>query len=294
MTHAIEGLWVASLTPLDAQGNPDVAALAAHFARLDAQGCQGYVVFGTCGEGPSFSVDERLATLDGLLRAGVKPERLTLGTTAAALPDAIALTSGALARGVTRTLQIAPFFWRDADADGIHAAYARTIDAVGDDRLLLFTYNIPQVARPAVPPEVLARLRREYGKVVAGVKDSSGVFDSFRAYREAAPDATVLVGAEVDIARALAEGGAGTICGMANIVPTTVRAQFEQGVAAEPAMRAACAAMRGPFVAAAKAAVAAQTGDEAWLRVRAPLRPLGLADGQAILREAQGGALQAA
>ncbi len=294
MTHAISGLWAAALTPLDAAGNADVAALAAHCAGLAARGCEGFVVFGTTGEGPSFTAAERLAALEGLLKAGMQPETLALATGAAALPDAIVMTRGALALGVTRTLQLAPFFWRDADEGGIHAAFAQTIEATGDDRLRLFTYNIPQCARPGVPPAVLARLRREFGAVAAGVKDSSGAFDSFRAYRAAAPEATVLVGAEVDIARAAAEGGVGTICGMVNIVPDTVRAMFTQGAAAEPAMRAACAALGDPFLPNLKAAMAAATGEESWLRVRAPLAAKTLAEGKPILDALRGTALKAA
>lgn len=294
MTHAISGLWAAVLTPLDAAGDADVATLATHCAGLAAHGCQGFVVFGTTGEGPSFTTAERLAALEGLLKAGMKPETLALATGAAALPDAIAMTRGALALGVTRALQLAPFFWRDADEDGIHAAFARTIEAAGDDRLRLFAYNIPQCARPGVPPAVLARLRREFGAVAAGVKDSSGVFDSFRAYRAAAPEATVLVGAEFDIARAVAEGGAGTICGMVNIVPEAVQAMFTQGAAAAPAMRAACAALGEPFLSNIKAAMAAATGHEGWLRVRAPLTAKTLADGKRILEALRGTTRKAA
>lgn len=283
MTHAISGLWAAVLTPLDASGDVDVATLAAHCAGLAAKGCEGFVVFGTTGEGPSFTAAERLAALEGLLKAGMAPGTLALATGAAALPDAIAMTRGALALGVTRTLQLAPFFWRDAEEEGIHAAFARTIEATGDDRLRLFAYNIPQCAQPGIPPAVLARLRREFGAVAAGVKDSSAEFDSFRAYRAAAPDATVLVGAEFDIARALAGGGAGTICGMVNIVPELVRAMFTAGAAAEPAMRAACAALGEPFLPNLKAAMAAATGHEGWLRVRAPLTQGTLAGGRAVL-----------
>lgn len=294
MTHAISGLWAAVLTPLDAAGGPDVPALAAHCKALAAQGCAGFVLFGTTGEGPSFTVAERLSTLQGLLGAGLGAEALALGTGAAALPDTIAMTRGALALGVTRTLQLAPFFWRDAGEDGVYAAFARTIEAAGDDRLRLFAYNIPQCAQPAVPPAVLARLRRAFGPVAAGVKDSSAVFDSFRAYRAACPEATVLVGAEFDIARAVAEGGAGTICGMVNIVPELVSAMFSRGAAAEPAMRAACGALGEPFLPNLKAAMAAASGNEGWLRVRAPLAPATLATGKAVLAALRGAGRKAA
>jgi 4-hydroxy-tetrahydrodipicolinate synthase len=132
-------------------------------------------------------------------------------------------------------------------------------------------YNIPQVSGVAVPPGVLGRLRERFGAIIAGVKDSTGRFASFQAFRAAAPDVGALVGAEVDIARALAAGGLGTICGMANVVPHLVRGMFA-GPEGEDAMAEACAMFNGPFIPLMKAVLAAQTGDAAWRAVRSPLR----------------------
>ena len=49
----------------------------------------------------------------------------------------------------------------------------------------------------------------------------------------------MLAGAEVLIARALAQGGAGTIRGMANLVPSLVRRMFD-GTEAQQDMEKAC------------------------------------------------------
>jgi len=117
---------------------------------------------------------------------------------------------------------------------------------------------------------VLGRLRARFGAVVAGVKDSTGDWQSFLAFRRTAPACAVLVGAEVLIARALAQGGAGTICGMANLVPALVRRMFA-GHAAEADMAAAVAPIDG--VPMLKAVLAAMTGEEVWRRMRPPLRP---------------------
>ena len=114
--------------------------------------------------------------------------------------------------------------------------------------------------------------------MIAGVKDSSADFAQFRAYRAAAPELTILVGAEPDIGRALAEGGAGTICGMGNVALDLVQAMFHPNPPVEP-MRAACGLVAGPFVALLKAMLAAQSGQAGWLNVRPPLRPATLADG---------------
>ena len=116
-------------------------------------------------------------------------------------------------------LALPPYFYRDVTEDGLVDAYASLLDQVGDDRLRLTLYNIPQVSGVRVPPGVAARLRARYGRVVAGVKDSSADFAQFRGFRAAAPELAVSVGNEPDIGRALAEGGAGTICGMGNVAP---------------------------------------------------------------------------
>lgn len=279
MSDMIQGLWVAMPTPLDAEGHVDHAALVSHGLSLIKQGCDGLVPFGTTGEGPSFTATERLEATEALLKAGIPASQIALGTGFPALPDTVALTRQAMALGLTHALILPPYFFRDAPAEGIEDAYSAIIDGVGSNRLRVTLYHIPQVSGVAVPPAVLGRLRHRYGAVVAGVKDSSGDFSSFLAFRAAAPDCGGLVGAEVDIARALAAGGVGTICGMANLVPDLVRAMFAGG-AAEPAMRAACGLFDGaPFLPLMKAVMAARSGESGWRATRPPLRAAHPADG---------------
>jgi 4-hydroxy-tetrahydrodipicolinate synthase len=243
--------------------------LASHAARLIGQGCDGLVLFGTSGEGPSFSIAQRLDATEAVLRAGIPPEKLALGTGCSAVVDTVAMTRASLGLGVTRAMILPPFYFAGAPDAGIEDAFTAVIEGVADARLSACLYHIPQVSGVGVPAAVLGRLRARFGSVVSGVKDSTGDFESFRAFRREAPDAAVLVGAEVLIARALAEGGAGTICGMANLVPALVRRMFD-GPAAEADMQAACAPIDGiPMM---KAVLAAMTGEPIWRRVRPPLR----------------------
>lgn len=273
----IGGLWAASATPVASDGSVDHAMLANHANRLVLRGCDGLVLFGTSGEGPSFSIAQRLAATEAVLRSGVPAERLALGTGCAAVADTVAMTKACLALGVTRAMVLPPFYFAGAPDDGIEDAFAEVIDGVADDRLSAVLYHIPQVSGVGVPAAVLGRLRARYGGVVAGVKDSSGDFESFRAFRRAAPEAAVLVGAEPLIARALDEGGAGTICGMANLAPGLVRRMFD-GSGATADMVAACAQIDGiPIM---KAALAAMVNEPIWRRVRPPLRSASEAAGQ--------------
>ena len=69
-TGSFQGIWPAMLTPLTADLAIDHARFALHARNLLAAGCGGVTPFGTTGEGPSFSLDERRGAIDDLLRCG--------------------------------------------------------------------------------------------------------------------------------------------------------------------------------------------------------------------------------
>jgi 4-hydroxy-tetrahydrodipicolinate synthase len=276
MPEAITGLWAAATTPTDAGGAIDHAALARHARRLRDAGCDGLVLFGSCGEGPSFSISRRLTAVEAVLGAGIAPERLAVGTGCPAIADSVALTRGVLAQGITRVLLLPPYYFSAVTAEGIEDAFAAVLDGTGDPRLSACLYHIPQVCGVPVPPAVLGRLRAHYGAMVSGVKDSSGDFASFLGFRAAAPDVAALVGDERLIVRALAAGGQGTICGMANLVPKLLRRLFHDA-AAQHLIEQACAPVGDiPLL---KAVLAAMTGEAVWRNVRPPLSAADAAEG---------------
>jgi 4-hydroxy-tetrahydrodipicolinate synthase len=279
MPDAITGLWAAATTPTDTAGAIDHAALARHAQRLIRWGCDGLVLFGSCGEGPSFSIAERLGATEAVLRAGVEPARLALGSGCPAIADTVALTKGMLALGIVRGLLLPPYYFAGVSPEGIEDAYAAVLDRVADARLSACLYHIPQVCGVPVPAAVLGRLRARYGATVSGVKDSSGDFAAFMEFRAAAPDVASLVGAEVLIVRAMEAGGQGTICGMANLVPALVRRLFLDP-SAQTAMEQACAPIDS--IPTLKAALAAVTGEPIWRNVRPPLRATDAAVGARI------------
>lgn len=279
MPEAITGLWAAATTPSDAEGRIDHNATGRHAQRLIRSGCDGLVLFGSCGEGPSFSIAERLATAEAVLRSGVEASRLGMGTGCPAIADTVALTKGMLALGITRTLLLPPYYFAGVSPEGIEDAFAAVLDGVADTRLSACLYHIPQVCGVGVPAAVLGRLRARYGATVSGVKDSSGDFAAFLAFRAEAPDVASLVGAEVLIGRAIAAGGKGTICGMANLVPTLVRRLFHDA-SAQAAIEQACQSIDS--IQTLKAAVAAVTGEPIWRNVRPPLRAADAATGARI------------
>ncbi len=280
MADRIRGVWCATLTPLDAAGAPDARLLAAHVERLFAAGVDGVAPFGTTGEGQSFSVAQRRTGLDALLAAGIAPTRVVVGTGCAALADTIELTRHAVGAGCVGALVLPPFFFKGPSEEGIYASYARLIDGVADARFRLYLYHIPQITGVPVPHDVISRLATTYPGILAGIKDSEGNWTHTRNLLERFRNLSVFVGHEPHLPAALAAGGAGTICGVANLYPRLVRRlhDFAQttGAKDELASVEAFVALTGrvPIFAAFKALLAELTGNPAWDALCPPLVPL--------------------
>ena len=273
----VHGLWCAMLTPLNATGGVDRGMLIAHARSLLGRDVDGVAPFGTTGEGQSFSVAERQAGIDALLAGGIPGERVMAATGCAALPETVTLTRHGVAAGCAACLVLPPFFWKDATDEGLFAWYAHVIEAVGDARLRVYLYHIPQVSGTPLSVDLVARLAAAFPGVVAGVKDSAGNWEYTQALLARVPQLAILVGHEPHLPRLLRAGGAGTICGVANVFPALVQALLSPDVTPADEQRVVTfveIAFRQPFLAAFKAILAEQTHNPAWCAVRAPLLPL--------------------
>jgi len=273
----VRGLWCALLTPIGREGGVDHARLVAHARALLGQGVDGVAPFGTTGEGQSFSADERRAGLDALLEGGVAASRVVAATGCAALPETVALTRHAVAAGCTAALVLPPFFWKDVADDGLFAWYATLIEKVADPRLKLLLYHLPQVSAVPLSVDLVGRLAAAFPGTVVGVKDSEGNWAHTSALLARVPGLAVLIGHEPHLPRLMRAGGAGTICGVANLLPGLVRALLSPQVDAGDEARIAAfidIAFRQPLMAGFKSMLADQRSDPGWLAVRPPLVPL--------------------
>jgi 4-hydroxy-tetrahydrodipicolinate synthase len=207
-------------------------------------------------------------------------------TGCAALPETIELTRHGVEAGCAACLVLPPFFWKDASDDGLFAWYAQVIEAVGDTRLRIYLYHIPQVSGTPLSVDLIARLAAAFPGVIAGVKDSAGDWSNTHSLLTAVPQLAILVGHEPHLPRLLRAGGAGTICGVANLFPELVRALLLPTVTPADEQRVAAfieIAFRQPFLAGFKAILAEQTRNPAWQTVRAPLMPLAVESRRALL-----------
>lgn len=281
-TDRLRGLWVAALTPLAADGSVDVPALARHCRWLFDAGVDGAAVFGTSGEGPHFTARERMAALDGLLKAGIAPERLVTGTGASAVPDAVELSRHALGCGIAAAMLLPTFFVKNQGDAEVERGVASVVEGVNDARLRLVLYHIPSWSAVEVGIPAVKALRRRFGAQIAGIKDSSGDWAHFETYLAAVPELTLFTGSERYFANALARGAAGTICGLGNVAPramAAIKAGGAAGAAGQREIEAVCAFYAThSFLPTVKAMMAELSGEPGWRRLRPPLVEPGAAE----------------
>ena len=276
----IAGVWAPVLTPFDAALDPDLPRWIAHCRWLLENGCSGLAIFGTTSEANSLSVDERERMLGALLESGVDPLRLLPGTGCAALPDTVRLSRRAVQAGCAGVLMLPPFFYKNLSEEALFQSYAAVIDGVGEARLRVFLYHIPQYSGVPIPLRVIERLRAAYPQIVVGMKDSSGDWNNTRIVLEAVPDFQVFVGSERFLLQSLRLGGAGCITATANVNARAIEKLYRSWRTPEAvALQAEVDQVRQlfdqyPLMAALKAAVAAARRDPAWLALRPPLLPL--------------------
>jgi 4-hydroxy-tetrahydrodipicolinate synthase len=279
-------------TPVTPDYRPDATLLADHCRRLMAEGCDGIALFGTTGEGGEFAVEDRKRTLAALIAGGLAPARLIVSAGALTLPDMVALAGHATEHGVAGVLLMPPALYRSGiGEDGTFRFYATVIDRVARTDLRLYLYHFPDICGTPVTARVIRRLGDRYGPIIAGVKDSGGDLgvteDLLRRFSHLA----VYTGTEVHVPAVVAGGGAGTICGLANIVAPLMR-RISDGWTLDdrrrhlPTLRAVDAMLsRGPFIPSLKAVIADRTGEPAWRRVVPPKTELQLADEQRLVAD---------
>ncbi len=270
------GVFAATLTPLNNDLSIDYQLLADHCHWLLANGCHGIVPMGTTGEANSFSVPERIEMLDRLIAFGVPANRLLVGTGCCAIPDTVALTRHAVAHNTGGALVLPPFYYKNVSDDGVFAAFDQIIQSVADPHLKLYLYHIPQITGVPINPALIARLLKHYPNVIAGIKDSSNDWNNMKALHEQFPSLRVYAGTEKYLLPLTRIGGAGCISATTNITCSLAnelylhRTSHEAETLHQRVIAAREVIEKYPVIPALKRLTAMRTGRVSWLNLRPP------------------------
>ncbi len=224
--HPLAGVYAAALTPLQTDLSIAPQPLAPFLGLLAGQGCHGALLFGTTGEGPSFSAREREIALRAAqdVRQVYPDFRLLAGTGTPSLEESVSLTRRAFELGADGVVVLPPYYFRAASEDGLFRWYDLLIRQAVPQGKYLLGYHIPGQSGVALSLDLLARLKDAHPEKFAGIKDSSG--DPAHAVelgRRFGGSLLVLTGNDKLALRALEHHAGGAITAMANLYSAALR-----------------------------------------------------------------------
>ena len=215
--HKISGVFSAVLTPIknDLSINKDL--FLRHCQYLMRQGHDGLAIFGTTGEGNSFSVDERKENLEFLLSNKIDPKVLIPGTGSSSLKEAIDMTNHAANYNVRAVLLQPPFYYKNVSDEGIINYYRHVIEKAGNNAMQYLLYHIPQNSYVPINFKVIEILLKLYPNNIVGLKDSSGDADRMMKTVKYFNNFAVFCGHDSLALSIVKRGGAGAITAGTNV-----------------------------------------------------------------------------
>jgi 4-hydroxy-tetrahydrodipicolinate synthase len=217
--------------------------------------------------------------------AGLPLDRLMVGTGAAAVSDAVALTRHAAALGFAAALVLPPFYYKGVPDDGLAAYIEALVKATGDSALPIYLYHFPAQSGLPWHVELIKRLRKSFGSRIAGLKDSSGDMAYARSAAAIDPSFDVFPSTEACLLDARGGDFAGCISATANLNADLCARAWHAGDGG--ALDTAVAIRKlfdgKPLVSGVKTLLAHIHGDPALARVKPPLAAFPAADCAAVI-----------
>ncbi|MGA8945533.1 MAG: dihydrodipicolinate synthase family protein [Pseudolabrys sp.] len=280
MSKALSGVIAAIATPIDETGAPDLKRAVSLARYLLDNGCDGLNVLGTTGEATSFSVDERKGVMSAYKPNGLPMHRLMVGTGAASVTDAVALTRHAADLGFGGALVLPPFYYKGVPDDGLVAYVETLVKATEQKPIPIYLYHFPAMSGLPWHVALIRRLLDSYSSRIVGLKDSSGDMAYARSAAAISKDFAVFPSTEACLLDARRGDFAGCISATANLNADLCARAWSEGDTA--ALEAAVTIRKlfdgKPLVPGVKALLAHIHGDAGLARVRPPLAPFSAAD----------------
>jgi 4-hydroxy-tetrahydrodipicolinate synthase len=224
--HPLAGIYAAALTPLKQDFSVDPEAIVRFLSFLASRDCHGALLFGTTGEGPSFSARERLAVLRVAreVRQTYSDFRLLAGTGTPSLDETVEQTRMAFELGCQGVVVVPPYYFCKVSDDGLFHWYDLVIRRSVPEGGYLLGYHIPAQTGVALSLDLLARLKDAHPDKFAGIKDSSADAEHAVALaKRFGPDLLVLTGNDGLLLHALDHHAGGAITALANLYSPILR-----------------------------------------------------------------------
>ena len=207
------GSGVAIITPFTNDG-VDYPALTRLLDFQLENGTDAIIVCGTTGEAAAMSYEERIRTIEAVVRHVDGRVPVIAGTGSNNTENAIAMSRDASGAGVDALLVVTPFY-NKATPKGLIRHYTAVADAVEKPVIL---YHVPSRTGVKCTAEIYAALA-EHPNIV-GVKEAGGDLALVQKTRELCPeDFYIWSGNDDETAPIMLFGGKGVISVAANVMP---------------------------------------------------------------------------
>lgn len=170
----IKGSIVAIVTPMQASGEVDFAALASLVEWHVSEGTDAIVAVGTTGESATLDVDEHLAVIAKTIEVVRGRVPVIAGTGANSTTEAIELSEAARKAGADACLLVTPYYNKPPQ-EGLYRHYRAIAEAVPVPIIL---YNVPGRTGVDLQPATVQRLV-DIDNII-GLKEAKGEFGRVR------------------------------------------------------------------------------------------------------------------
>ncbi|QDY71083.1 dihydrodipicolinate synthase family protein [Qingshengfaniella alkalisoli] len=271
----LNGVVCACVTPVTNEYKIDVERLAKHAEAMLAAGCGFVSLFGTTGEGASFSSREKCAALEALRNQGADMSRHIPAVMAASVDEAAMMLDRIDQLGCRAALIIPPYYYKAADNAAVVDFYEAALRCAGSPDLQVILYNFPFFSGVTFDPALVQAMIDRLGSQIVGIKDSTGDLDAGKRLISEFPNLAIFTGDDRILPAMVEAGGAGMIGGMINPYPDDALKLYKGPVTDEMAAvakrRIEAVDVNGGL-SVLKAMLAMKLGDPDWARCAPPLR----------------------
>lgn len=238
------GSMVAIVTPMQADGELDFAALQRLVEFHIENGTDAIIAVGTTGESATLDFEEHIVVVQRVVEFAQGRIPVIAGTGANSTREALHLTERSMEAGAAACLLVTPYYNKPTQ-EGLYRHYKLIAESVAIPQIL---YNVPGRTACDLKPETVERLA-DLPNIV-GIKEASTLERIQELVRRCGDRLTVFSGEDGIAAEAMLSGAQGVISVTANVAP---RAMHELAVAALAGDRVRAEAINSQLVALHKA-----------------------------------------
>jgi 4-hydroxy-tetrahydrodipicolinate synthase len=219
---------VAMVTPMQADGSIDDAALSRLVEFHVEAGTDAIVAVGTTGESATLSHAEHDAVIARVVELVDGRMPVIGGTGANSTSEAISLTRSARDAGVDACLLVTPYYNKPTQ-EGLYRHYMAVADAVDIPQIL---YNVPGRTACDMLPETVARLAG--CELILGIKEATGELQRIHDLKALCPEDFIILSGEDWLSlETMAAGGRGVISVTANVAPAAMHEMCERALSGD-------------------------------------------------------------